>query len=350
MDGVIIINPDVEMKMKEAIEMLNQTLQGEDYKTLIDYSKGVSRGETFIDTCPIFSNSVGGARKKGRRLTRKKGGMKRAKRADGADARADGASASDSQESQFSPDFSTETPMPPVDEWDSYDYAASAYLIVLGGGIQYLGGFAALINAAGDAIAEVGGIPTQEEACAPLNMLRNAQLGSVITGMMTCEDVQKRYVAIVVGIVSTLGLCVSATVGANAKKVFAKVKWTNLGDIVTALGLAGHTILADGLRKRKIGFPTITAICDKLRNIMKYWGAAGSNNAKLSPEAAAAAASAAEGPILGDGVTSLLCRDVSGSSTDVSGSSTDVSGSSGGRRRRKTKKRRKPRGKRTKKR
>lgn len=337
MSEVVVIDEDIERKMKEAMSTLNKTLQGKDYQTLLDYSKEVRDGKIFIDSCPNFSNSAGGARKKGRRVTRKKGGVGKGKRADGADA-PDTPTAPPSPVEQFEPGFSAAT-VSPVNTWDSYDYAAATYLIVFSGGIQYLGGFAAIINAAGDAIAEVGGIPTQEEACAPLNMLRNAELGSVMTGMMSCEEVQKRYVAIVVGMVTALGACISTTVGANAKKVFANVNWSNPGQIVMALGLAGHTILADGLRKRALGFSTISGICNQLRKIITSWGAPGSKNAKLSPSAAR---SAAEEPILDDSIAPLMCG-------DVSGSSTDVSGSSGGRRRRRrrvTKKRRKQKGKR----
>lgn len=331
MSEVVVIDEDIERKMKEAMSTLNKTLQGKDYQTLLDYSKEVRDGKIFIDSCPNFSNSAGGARKKGRRVTRKKGGVGKGKRADGAADAPDTPAAPPSPVPPFDPGFSAET-VPPVNTWDSYDYAAATYLIVISGGIQYLGGFATIINAAGDAIAEVGGIPTQEEACAPLNMLRNAELGSVMTGMMSCEEVQKRYVAIVVGMVTALGACISTTVGANANKVFANVNWSNPGQIVMALGLAGHTILADGLRKRALGFPTISGMCNQLRKIITSWGAPGSNKAKLSPSAGT---SAAEEPILDDSITPLMCG--------------DVSGSSGGRRRRRrrvTKKRRKQKGKR----
>lgn len=328
MDGVVIFNPDVERKMKEAMAMLNETLQGKDYQTLVDYSKDVRDGKIPIDSCPNFSNSAGGVRKKGRRLTKKKGGVGKGRRADGADA-------TDSQDSSMAPDFASGTTMTPVNEWDSYDYAAAAYIIVAGGGIQYLGGMSVLFNAAADAIAQVGGIPSQEEACAPINVLKNAQLGRVMTGMMSCEDVQKRYVAIVMTMVSTLGLCIYSVVSSRVKEEFANVNWKDLGQVVTALGSAGHAIVANGLRRQASLLPPInpiTGICNQLRKIINYWGAAGSKNAVLS-EGAGSSSSAAEGPILSDGVSPLVCGDGSGSS-------------GGRRRRRQTKKRRKQKGKR----
>lgn len=308
MSEVVVIDEDVERKMKEAMSMLNNTLQGEDYQTLINYSKG--------DTCPIFYNSAGGARKKGRRVTRKRGGVGKGKRADGADA----PDVQGAPETPFMPDFATgpQAQVPPrnmcENGWDNYDYAAAAFLLVAGGGGQYLGGFSALVDTTANTIAAAGGIPTQQEACDPLNMLKNAQLGSVITGMMTCEEVQKRYLAIVGTMVATLGAGVLMSVSTNAKTAFENVNWSNPAKIAFALLSAGHTTLADGLRQRARDFTIIADICKALRNIIKKW----SGVSEISPG-------------------------VSGSSPDVSGSSPDVSGSSGGRRRRRrqTKKRRK---------
>lgn len=292
-----VIVPD-QAQIDKAMEDIKKLLGDPRTKKLEEYSLAVKKGDMPVDTCPDLYGSKGGSRKN--RTKRKKGGAPPTKKR----------AAAEEVDAEYSSDTSNTSPpsggrVQPINNWDQYDYAAAAYIIVMGGGIKYLGGISVLFNAAADYIASTGGLPTQASACDPSTIIQNLELGKALTGMMSCEEVQQRYTLIVSAMVTGIAGFISTIVASNAREAFAGVNWTNMGDVLRALATAGHTSLAKALRNAatvNVLGSTLTYLCSNLKKWLVLWGAPGSKTADLPSETSSQAPTG-----LGEAFAGLAC-------------------------------------------
>lgn len=308
--GIVVSNPDKE-QIEKALRDINKLLQNPKTERLEQYSDLVRKGKIPVGSCPDLSRSMGGSRKNRRknRLTRrKKGGAPPNKRG------RSGAAEEEVQE-EVQGEYSSDTSesrrnVGQKNTWDKYDYAAAAYLITIGGGIQYLGGISVLFNASVDYIANTGGIPTLESACDPAVIIQNLEFGRMVTGVMPCEEVQQRYTFIVYGLVTGIAGFVSKIIASQAREAFARVNWTNMGEVFRALASAGHTTLANALREAatsNVLGSTLTYLCENLKKWLFMWGSPGSQNADIPPDMSASP----DDPVipgLGEAFASLVCE------------------------------------------
>lgn len=311
-DGVVVSNPD-KAQIEKNMRNIKKLLESPITERLEEYSDAVRKGKIPVDTCPDLSRSMGGSQKNRRknRLTKKKKGGMPPKRARGAASEED---AEIEVPGEYSSDTSERSAssrrMGPQKEWDTYDYAAAAYLITIGGGIQYLGGISVLFNAAVDYVANTGGIPTLESACDPAVILQSLEFERMVTGVMPCEEVQQRYTLIVYGLVVGIAGFISKIVASNAREAFAGVNWANMGEVFRALAASGHTALAKALRDAattNVMGSTLTYLCKNLKKWLFKWGAPGSKNADIPPEMSASPNDPGV-PGLGEAFATLVCE------------------------------------------
>jgi hypothetical protein len=147
---------------------------------------------------------------------------------------------------------------------DRYDMIASILIMTMFGGIHYTGYFYILFDRIVESFAESGGYPTLHEACSPDNILMNNQIGRIVTGMVSCEDVQRTYTALTiftaVSIIGVLGIMNGITFAVDSMYLNPETNTTSNNymyfmNIASSMYTINHRNLAHMLRNSVRGAP-----------------------------------------------------------------------------------------------
>jgi hypothetical protein len=291
----VVLNQEVKSKMNEQLGIIKKFLNTDEFKKIEALSKDIRNGKLPVGSCVVSGGSRKKKSKKYRQSRKKKGGGPKRRGAAGAAASdyegsVDGSVDEENADRKDEPDITPEMTAAVSNNknFDKYDFAALAYIVSILGGLEYFGIISTTFNSVADNIARKGGLPHPDEVCDVGNMVTQAEISRLMTGMRTCVEVQRAYLKITQQLVATLSLCIGATIAKDVYDQFDDLDWSNSGKALQSISKVTLRRISHELRERGETNQSTNPIgitCELIQYISGLWGAAGSVDAIPNPNA-----------------------------------------------------------------